>query len=241
MALGSNGASDYAILDLALYCSNLMITKPDANAAHRVRRMPERGHYDTATIYAIIDEALICHVGLVEDGQPFVIPTIHARMGDMLVLHGAPASRLLKYVHSGAPLCVTFTLLDGLVLARSTFHSSMNYRSAIVFGAGRLIDDVTEKLRAFETITEHIAKGRWEDSRKPTPKEIASTGVVAIDIAQASAKIRTGPPNDDDEDYALNLWAGVIPIQPQHTLPAIADPQLREGIALPEYLARYRR
>ncbi len=207
---------------------------------NRVRRIPERGHYDKATIYAIVDEALICHVAFAVDGQPFVVPTIHARMGDELILHGAKASRLLKHIEAGHPVSVAITLLDGLVMARSVFHSSMNYRSAVIFGAGRVLASDDEKLAALEALTEHLARGRWQDARRPTALELNATTVVALAIDSASAKVRTGPPNDDAEDYALPIWAGVVPLQ-QTPLPLQPDPKLAAGIEAPDYLVDYRR
>lgn len=200
-----------------------------------VKRIPDRGKYDAETIYPILDAALICHVGFVQDEQPFVIPTIHARQGDSIYLHGAKASRLLKHVASGEPICITVTLLDGLVLARSTFHSSMNYRSATVYGRGRLIEDEAEKVTALTVISEHLMPGRWEDSRQPTPLELNATSVVEITIESASAKVRSGPPNDDEADYALPIWAGVVPIQ-QQLLKPLADPNLGAGIEVPGYI-----
>jgi len=207
---------------------------------NRVRRIPERGHYDKETIYAIVDEALICHVAFAVDGQPFVVPTIHARMGDELILHGAKASRLLKHIEAGHPVSVAITLLDGLVMARSVFHSSMNYRSAVLFGTGRVLASAGEKLAALEALTEHLARGRWQDARQPTALELNATTVVAIAIDSASAKVRVGPPNDDAEDYALPIWAGVLPVQQQAGAP-LPDPKLASGIAAPEYLGDYRR
>ena len=207
---------------------------------NRVRRIPERGHYDKATIYAIVDEALICHVAFAVDGQPFVVPTIHARMGDELILHGAKASRLLKHIEAGHPVSVAITLLDGLVMARSVFHSSMNYRSAVIFGAGRVLASDDEKLAALEALTEHLARGRWQDARRPTALELNATTVVALAIDSASAKVRTGPPNDDAEDYTLPIWAGVVPLQ-QTPLPLQPDPKLVAGIVAPDYLVDYRR
>lgn len=206
----------------------------------RLRRLPARGHYDRDTVYSIIDESLICHVGIVDDGQPVVIPTIHARQDDELILHGANASRLLKVIQAGAPLCVTITLLDGLVLARSVFHHSMNYRSVVLFGQGRLVETPAEKLRALETLTEHLMRGRWADARRPTTKELSATTVVAIPIETASAKIRTGPPGDDAEDYELPIWAGVLPTSLTFGAPQ-ADPALTDGIPLPDYVADYER
>jgi uncharacterized protein len=205
---------------------------------NRVRRLPDRGQYDKATIYPIVDGAPICHVGFAADGQPFVIPTIHARMGDTLVLHGAKASRMLKHVQAGKPICVTVTLLDGLVLARSVFHSSMNYRSALIFGHGRTIDDDIAKLAALEAISEHLLAGRWADARRPTQKELDATAVVAVDIESASAKVRVGPPNDDEEDYALPTWAGVVPLELQPLAP-VPDPRLDGTVAVPTYISSY--
>ena len=207
---------------------------------NRVRRIPERGQYDQSTIYAIIDEALICHVAFAVDGQPFVIPTIHARMGDELILHGAKASRLMKHIQAGNPVSVAITLLDGLVMARSVFHSSMNYRSVVLFGHGRTLDANDEKMAALAALTEHLAHGRWQDARLPTLQELSATAVVALPIESASAKLRSGPPNDDPADYALPIWAGVLPLQ-QAALPPVADSQLASGIEAPDYLVHYRR
>ena len=212
----------------------------EKNSLTRVRRLPERGHYDAETIYKIVDEALICHVGIVEDGRPFVIPTIHARIGDAIVFHGAPASRLLKTIASGAPLCVTITLLDGLVLARSAFHSSMNYRSAVLFGRGEILEDADEKMATFEAITNHVAHGRWDDVRATTIEEVASTTVVRMVIEDASAKIRTGPPKDDEADYVLPIWAGVLPLALQPSVP-IDDPRLGPALVPPENIRQYSR
>lgn len=212
----------------------------EQQSLNRVRRIPERGQYDQATIYAIIDEALICHVAFAVDGQPFVIPTIHARMGDQLILHGAKASRLLKHIEAGHPVSVALTLLDGLVMARSVFHSSMNYRSVVLFGHGRTLQTNDEKMAALACLTEHLARGRWQDARLPTSQELHATTVVALSIASASAKARSGPPNDEPEDYALPIWAGVLPLQ-QAALPPVADTQLTPGIEAPDYLVHYRR
>ena len=168
---------------------------------------------------AIVDEAPVSHVGFTQDGQPFVIPMLHARIGDTLYFHGAPASRLLKLISAGHPICAAFTLLDGLVLARSAFHHSVNYRSAVIFGTGQLVASDEEKLAALEALTEHIAPGRWADARQPNRKELDATSVIALRIESASAKIRTGPPSDDEADYALPIWAGVLPLQLQGTDP----------------------
>lgn len=207
---------------------------------NRVRRVPKRGQYDKDTIYRILDEGLVCHVGVVEDGQPVVIPMNYARRDDTVILHGAPASRLVKYVQAGHPVCVTVTLLDGLVLARSVYHHSMNYRSVVVFGRGRLIEAEKEKLAALEVLTEHILPGRWHDARKPNGQELDATAVVSIAIETASAKVRTGPPVDDEEDYQLPVWAGVVPIE-QHALTPVSDARLRKDIPIPQSVSNYRR
>ena len=210
-----------------------------ATPLNQVKRLAERGRYDKESVYQIVDEALICHVGFVQDGQPFVLPTIHARLGDTLVLHGARASRLLKVAAAGEALCVTVTLVDGLVFARSVFHHSMNYRSAVLFGRGRPARDDEEKMRGLEAITEHIARGRWAEARLPNPRELKATSVVLVDIESASAKVRSGPPKDDEEDLALPVWGGVLPLE----LRALA-PQPDEhvhGVEIPENIRRYRR
>jgi uncharacterized protein len=179
----------------------------------KVRRLPSRGAYDTETIYAILDEALICHVGFSIDGQPFVIPTIHWRDGDTLYFHGSAASRMLRTLRGGVDACVTVTLLDGLVMARSAFHHSMNYRSVVVFGKAREVAEREEKLRALERLVEHIAPGRSAEVRGPSESELRQTLVLALPLHEASAKIRTGPPVDDVDDYKLPVWAGVVPMR----------------------------
>ena len=209
--------------------------KTDLN---RVKRVPDRGHYDKETIYPIIDEAYICHVGFVVEERPFVIPTIHARQGDTLLLHGATTSRMLKTIQQGNPICITITLLDGLVMARSVFHHSMNYRSAVLFGQGHIIDDPEAKMEALYTFTEKLIPGRWDDARQPNATETKATSIIAGPIDSASAKIRIGPPGDDDEDYALPVWAGVVPITQQFGTPW-DDPRLTPGIPMPDYLTRY--
>jgi uncharacterized protein len=209
-------------------------------ALNKVNRLPQRGYYDKETIFAIVDEALICHVGFVLDGQPFVIPTIHTRIGETLYFHGAVANRMLNTMKSGNDVCITVTLIDGIVFARSVFHHSMNYRSAVMFGKGRMIEDDTEKMKVFEALTNHIAKGRWEEARIPSQKEIDVTTVVAVDIETASAKVRTGPPKDDEEDYALPIWAGVMPVQMQFGKP-VNDERLASDITTPKYIKEYKR
>ena len=179
----------------------------------RIRRLPKRGHYDRETVHRILDEALICHVAFVEKGQPYVIPINFARVEDRIVLHGAKASRLLKHVEAGHPICVEVTIVDGLVLARSVFHHSMNYRSVVVFGKGHLIENQQEKLAALQAVTEHLIPGRWQEARLPNRKELNATSVVLINIDEASAKVRVGPPIDEQEDYSLPVWAGILPLQ----------------------------
>jgi hypothetical protein len=183
-----------------------------ASARTKVKRHPERGAYDRATIDAILDEALICHVGFVADGQPYVIPTIHARDGDTLYLHGSPGSRMLRNLAEGLDVCVTVTLLDGLVLARSVYNHSMNYRSVVVLGRARELTDRAEKLHAMERIVESMVPERWSEARQPNEAEIKGTTILAIGLEEASAKIRTGPPKDFDDDLSLPVWAGVIPL-----------------------------
>ncbi len=206
----------------------------------RLRRQPERGSRDRAVAYAILDEALICHVGFATAGGPVVIPTIHARLGDRLVLHGSPASRMLRTAAAGVPVCVAVTLLDGLVLARSVFEHSMNYRSAVVFGTATPIDDPADKLAAMEALTEHVVPGRWSDARRPTEKETRATLFLAVPLDEASVKIRTGPPEDADEDYDLDVWAGVLPLTRDFGPPR-PDPALKPGIPTPGYVVDYER
>ncbi len=205
-----------------------------------VRRRAQRGVYDRDTINAILDEALICHVGFVLDSQPYVIPTIHARVGDRLFLHGAATNRMLTAARGGIPLCVTVTLLDGLVLARSAFHHSMNYRSAVVLGTATEIVEHDAKREAMRAFVEHVVPGRWNDTRLPSDAELQATQILMLPIAEASAKVRVGPPIDDENDYALKLWAGEIPLGLTIHSP-IADPRLAEGIEMPAYVAQYRR
>jgi uncharacterized protein len=190
---------------------------------NKIHRLPKRGHYDRETIYDILDATILCHVGFVQDGQPFVIPTNYARQGDTLFLHGATTSRLIRHVGEGGPVCISVAILDGLVLAKSAFHHSVNYRSAVVFGRGRLVEGDAEKLRALELFTERVVPGRWQEVRQPNPHELRATAVVAIDIESASAKLRSGPPSDDEDDLGLPVWAGVLPIQQVTGEPIPAD------------------
>jgi len=207
---------------------------------NRVTRVPERGRYDTATIYSIIDEALICHVGFVQDGQPFVIPTLHVRHHDELLLHGATTSRLMRHIQAGNEVCVTISIVDGIVLAKAAFKHSVNYRSVVLFGNGKLIDSDNDKLRALEFFIEKILPGRWADVRKPTAQEILATLNVSITIAEASAKIRTGPPKDIDEDIKLPVWAGVLPLR-QMALAPISAVYTDGSMSVPEYVTDYNR
>ena len=213
-----------------------MKTYPISNR-NRVKRISNKSDYSKETVHAIIDEALFCHLGIIHNGKPVVIPTIHARMGDHIVFHGSNASRLLK-ISNNNEICVTITLLDGLVMARSLFNSSMNYRSAVIFGKGEIIKDHNERMAAFKSITDHIAPGRWDDARQPNNSELKQTSVVRMPIDEASAKISVGPPDDEDEDYALDYWAGVIPINQTYGEPE-SDPILQEGITIPDYLKNY--
>ncbi|HXQ98658.1 MAG TPA: pyridoxamine 5'-phosphate oxidase family protein [Candidatus Limnocylindrales bacterium] len=206
----------------------------------QVHRLPKRANYDRETVHRILDEAMICHVGFVVEGQPYVIPTGFGRAGDTLYIHGSAASRMLGAAAEGIPVCITVTLLDGLVLARSAFHHSMNYRSVVILGKARSVESEKEKITALRTFTEHIVPGRWDDVRKPTPQELKATSVLAIALEEASAKIRTGPPIDDEEDYALPIWAGVLPLQLVPSA-AISDPRLKHAIEAPANVTHYRR
>jgi nitroimidazol reductase NimA-like FMN-containing flavoprotein (pyridoxamine 5'-phosphate oxidase superfamily) len=206
------------------------------SARTTVKRHPERGVYDRATIDAILDEALICHLGFVHDGQPYVIPTIHARDGDALYLHGSPGSRMLRDLKQGIDICVTATLLDGLVLARSVYHHSMNYRSAVVLGRGREVTDRTEKLHAMQCVVEHVVRGRWDDARQPSAGELDGTTILAVALDEASAKIRAGGPKDDARDLELGVWAGVIPLSLEPRAP-VPD----NDLPVPAYADRYPR
>jgi len=207
---------------------------------NRVKRIPERGHYDRETIFRILDEALICHVGFAVEGQPYVIPINFARVDDTIVMHGAKASRLLKHIEAGNLVCVEATVVDGLVLARSVFHHSINYRSVVLFGKGCLIQDDQEKLAALKAVTEHLIQGRWQEARFPNQKELKATSVVSIKIEEASAKVRMGPSIDEEEDYVLPVWAGILPLQ-ELPLAPIQDELQTSEIPLPDYLARYSR
>jgi nitroimidazol reductase NimA-like FMN-containing flavoprotein (pyridoxamine 5'-phosphate oxidase superfamily) len=205
-----------------------------------VRRLSERGVYDRAVVDAILDEALICHVGFVDDEHPVVIPTIHARVGDTLYLHGSPASRMLRLLKGGAAVCVNATIVDGIVAARSLFHHSMNYRSVVVFGEARVVEDSDERSIALRAVTEHVLPGRWDEARRPSPKEDRGTSIIAVPLTEASAKVRTGPPGDEPEDLDLPVWAGVIPVS-SGTGDPIPAPDLKDGIPLPDSVATLKR
>jgi uncharacterized protein len=181
-----------------------------------LKRLPQRGVFDRATVYDILDEAFICHVGFVVDGQPFVIPTSYGRVGDQLFIHGSAASRMQRNLAQGIPVCVTVTLIDGLVLARSAFHHSINYRSVVIFGTAQMVEDAAAKMAALKAFTEHVIPGRWAEVREPNEQELKGTTVLALPLTEASAKIRSGPPMDDEADLALSVWAGVLPL---HTVP----------------------
>jgi nitroimidazol reductase NimA-like FMN-containing flavoprotein (pyridoxamine 5'-phosphate oxidase superfamily) len=205
----------------------------------RVRRLPKRGVYERDTVDAILDEALICHVGFVHDGAPVVIPTLHARVDDRLYLHGSAASRMLRTLETGVPVCVTATLVDGLVLARSAFHHSVNYRSVVVFAEARPVEPDTERLKALELFTNKMVPGRWADVRPPSRQELKGTKVLQPPLDEASAKVRTGPPIDDDEDHDLPVWAGVLPLATRVAQP-VPDPRLDPAIEMPGYVAAWR-
>ncbi|WP_445152334.1 pyridoxamine 5'-phosphate oxidase family protein [Baekduia sp. Peel2402] len=204
----------------------------------RVRRAPKRADYDRETIDAILDEALVAHLGFVADGQPYVIPTLHARVGDEVLIHGSAASRMVRTLGAGVPACLTVTLIDGLVLARSAFHHSMNYRSVVVLGEARLVEGEAEREAALAAFTDKLVPGRWDEVRTPSRQELKGTRVLALPLTEASAKLRAGGPVDDDEDYDLDVWAGVVPLRV--TQGAIEpDVRLREGVSVSPSVAAW--
>jgi nitroimidazol reductase NimA-like FMN-containing flavoprotein (pyridoxamine 5'-phosphate oxidase superfamily) len=205
-----------------------------------LKRLPQRGSYDREVINPILDEAFVCHVGFVLDGKPFVIPTGYARAGETLFIHGSQASRMLRTLGQGVDVCVTVTVIDGLVLARSAFHHSMNYRSVVVFGKATVVEDPVEKLAALFVLSEHMIPGRWADVREPTERELQLTTVLSLPLTEASAKVRTGPPLDDEEDYELPIWAGVIPLRVLAGEPQ-DDSSLKAGLTPPQYAREYDR
>jgi uncharacterized protein len=206
----------------------------------RVVREPHRGSYDREVIYQILDEGLVCHVGFAMDGQPYVIPTLFARVGDAIYFHGSAASRMLRSVSLGIPVCVTVTLVDGLVLARSVFNHSINYRSVVALGKATLVEEPTKKLEALRAFTEKIVHGRWNDVRQPTDKELKATSILRLPLTEVSAKMRSGPVIDDEEDYALPIWAGLVPLHIQADAP-IRDERCEASIPTPSYAANYQR
>jgi len=206
----------------------------------RVVREPQRGVYDRESIYKILDEAFVCHIGFSVDGQPFVIPTLFARVGDAVYFHGSAASRMLRDLSGGIPVCVTVTLTDGFVLARSVFNHSMNYRSVVALGKATRVDAPQEKLQALHAFTEKILPGRWNDARQPNEKELKATSILRLPLTEVSAKVRSGPPIDDDPDYALPVWAGVIPTHIAFDTP-IRDERCDASIPTPVYAAHYGR
>jgi uncharacterized protein len=215
--------------------------QPSAPRARtRLVRQADRAVYDRAAAYKILDEGFICHVGFVVDGQPFVIPTGYGRVDDNLYIHGSAASRMLRRVDEGILVCVTVTLLDGLVLARSIFNHSMNYRSVVILGTAHAVNDPKEKLEALRLLSEHILPGRWVESRQPNEKELKATSVMRLPIEEFSAKVRQGPVEDDEEDYAFSTWAGVIPLKMVAGEP-IDDARLMPGVRVPEYARAYTR
>ena len=206
----------------------------------KVRRLPDRGKYDSESVYGILDEAFICHVGFVVESQPYVIPTGFARVNDTLYIHGSAASRMLRTLADGVQVCVTVTLIDGIVMARSGFHSSMNYRSVVILGRATQVEGRDEKLAAMAAFSEQVMPGRWKDLRETTDAELKGTLVLSLPLKEVSAKVRSGPPKDDEEDYALPLWAGILPLQLTAGNP-INDPRLPMGIDPPGYARNYKR
>ena len=206
----------------------------------RVVREPQRGVYDRESIYEILDEAFVCHVGFSVDGEPYVIPTLFARVGDALYFHGSAASRMLRTLSDGIPVCVTVTLTDGFVLARSVFNHSMNYRSVVALGKATRVDAPQEKFEALHAFTEKILPRRWNDARQPNEQELKATSILRLPLTEVSAKVRTGPPLDDDPDYALPIWAGVIPTHISFDAP-VRDEKCDPAIPTPAYVAHYRR
>jgi uncharacterized protein len=206
----------------------------------QLRRLPKRGFHDPETVRGILDASFLAHIGFSVEDQPFVIPTLFGREGDKLFMHGSSASRTVRHLATGVPACVNVTIVDGLVLARSAFHHSMNYRSVVAFGSARMIEDRDSKNHALRVISEHLIRGRWEDVRQPTDHELKATSVLEFSIEEASAKIRTGPPADDEEDYELPMWAGVLPLKLVPETP-IPDSRLAGGTPVPNYIERYRK
>jgi nitroimidazol reductase NimA-like FMN-containing flavoprotein (pyridoxamine 5'-phosphate oxidase superfamily) len=202
-----------------------------------LKRLPKRGEYDRVAVFQILDEAFVCHVGFVVDGKPYVIPTSYGRIGNVLYIHGSASSRLLRSLEQGIDVCVTVTLIDGLVLARSAFHHSINYRSVVIFGNANRVDDPDEKIKALHAFTEHVVPGRWKDVRSPNESELRATLVLKLPLVEVSAKVRSGPPIDDEEDYKLSVWAGVLPLTLVAGAPIGDEPFA--GIQPPDYVKQY--
>ncbi len=218
------------------YDSQMDFPKTDRTT---LKRLPKRGVYERELVYAILDEAFICHVGFNVEEQPFVIPTGFGRVGDEVFIHGSQISRMLRTLAGGVDVCMTVTVLDGLVLARSAFHHSMNYRSVVIFGRASAVDDREIKLAALRAFSEHVIPGRWDEVREPTEQELKATAVLSLTLEEASAKVRSGPPVDDEDDYALPVWAGVLPLRMVAGEP-VPDPRLPEGIALPPSIPKFK-
>lgn len=217
-----------------------MTNNMDVTKRTRIRRLPKRGVFDRETIYSILDAGFVCHVGFAVDRKPVVIPTGYARIGGRLCIHGSAASRMMRSLAGGIDVCVTVTLLDGLVLARSAFHHSMNYRSVVIFGTAEMVTEEDEKMEALRALTEHIVPGRWPDVRWPNALELKATTVLTLPIEEASAKVRSGGPIDDEEDYEMDTWAGVLPLSMVTGTP-LDDARLKKGVTVPDYVSGYRR
>jgi len=205
-----------------------------------LKRLAKRGNFDRDVVYGILDEAFICHVGFIVEGRPVVIPTAYGRVGDRFYLHGSAANRMLRTAETGVDICVTVTLVDGLVLARSAFHHSINYRSVVIFGRALVVEDSREKFEALRSFTQHVVPNRWSDVREPTDSELKATIVLYLELMEVSAKVRTGPPIDDEDDYAMPVWAGEIPLRLVAGVP-VSDPRLPPGIDPPQYVRDYSR
>lgn len=221
------------------------MTKPnktsyDKTERNTVRRAPRRADYDVATVHRLFDQAWFCHVGFVSETGPTIIPMFHARIDDQIILHGATSSRLMMLIASGVPICLSVAMVDGLVLARSLFHHSLNYRSAVAFGFGEVITDPASRTRAFQAIADKVMPGRWGEARQPNEQESKASLLCSVQIESASAKVRTGGPIDDKDDYHLDVWAGVVPLQEQMLTPVSDSLSLRE-IAVPKYIDEFRR
>ena len=225
-----------AVADVATHNGNRAIAP---TARTRVKRLPKRASYDRAVVYELLDTALVCHVGFAIEGQPYVIPTLQVRIGERLYIHGSAASRMLGNAANGTPLAVTVTHIDGVVMARSAFHHSVNYRSVIILGVATLVTGHAEKLAVMKGLIDHVAPGRWEHIRQPNEKELDATSVLSIPIDEASAKLRSGGPIDDEADYALPIWAGEIPLTTTALAP-VADSRLNPAMSIPAHVAEYR-